>query len=258
MFPQFEIFGITVYSFWLSLSVSFVLFFWMLYKLSIKFWINTNFFLNDIFFYFISMFIFSRFFYIISEWRDFKFILWDSFIKFILMSDFNFSLIWWVLWFLLVLYFKIKKFKLKSEKYIDAIVLAFLFAWIIAYIWTFLGWQVIGKPTTLAIGVTYTNAFSKSPFSWAVFPLAVIYSIVCFLLFTILYITRVFIKVEWFVWNVWLIVFSCFLLIFEFFNGSPDIFNDFLFLNITQLGAVGLIIFGSIWFSKIYKKVWEA
>jgi len=32
---------------------------------------------------------------------------------------------------MLVLYFKIKKFKLKSEKYIDAAVLAFLFAAIV-------------------------------------------------------------------------------------------------------------------------------
>lgn len=258
MYPQFEIFWITVYSFGLALSISFVLFFWMLYKLSLKFWINTNFFLNNIFFYFITIFILSRLFYVISEWRDFKYILNEWYKNFFVMTDYNFSLIWWIIWFFLVLYFKIKKFKLKSEKYIDAAVLAFLFAAIIWYIGTFLWWQIIGKPTDLWIWVTYTNTFSKSPYSWAVFPLAILYSIFSFILFTWLYITRIFIKIEWFIGYIWMIIFSSLLLIFEFFNWNPDIFSSYVILNITQLGAIGLIIFASLWLSKIYKKESES
>ncbi len=258
MFPQFELFGIPVYTFWLSMSISFVLFFWMLYKLSLKYWINTNFFLNTILFYFLSIFIFSRLFYVISEWRDFKFIFKEWYLKFFFMSDYNVSLIWWIIWFFLVLFFKIKKYKLKSEKYIDAAVLAFLFAAIVWYIWTFLGWQIIWKPTDLSIWVTYTNAFSKSPYSWAVFPLAIFYSIFCFILFTWLYITKIFIKIEWFVWYLWMIIFSSLLLIFEFFNWSPDIFNSYIFINITQIWAIWLIIFASLWLSKIYKKEAES
>ncbi|MDD2565973.1 MAG: prolipoprotein diacylglyceryl transferase [Candidatus Gracilibacteria bacterium] len=174
------------------------------------------------------------------------------------MTDYNFSLIGGIIGFFLVLYFKIKKFKLKSEKYIDAAVLAFLFAAIIGYIGTFLGGQIIGKPTDLGIGVTYTNTFSKSPYSGAVFPLAILYSIFSFILFTGLYITRIFIKIEGFIGYIGMIIFSSLLLIFEFFNGNPDIFSSYVILNITQLGAIGLIIFASLGLSKIYKKESES
>ncbi len=255
MYPQFEIFSVTIYSFWIALSLAFVLFFWMLYRLSLKYWINTNFFLNNIFFYFISIFFFSRLFYILAEWREFKHIFNEWFFKFFFMSDYNFSLIWWIVGFMIVMYFKIKKYKLKSEKYIDAAVLAFLFAAIIWYIWTFLWWQVLWKPTTLPIWVIYTDPFNKSPFPGPIFPLAIIYSIICFLLFTWLYITRLFIKIEWFVWYLWIILFCSFLLIFEFFNWQiDDSFSSYIYLSMTQLWAIWLIIFAARWFSKIYKQ----
>lgn len=254
MFPQFEIYWVTIYSFWVALSISFLLFFWMLYRLSLKFWINSNFFLNNVFFYFISIFFFSRLFYIFSEWRDFKFVFREGYIKFLFMSDYNFSLIWWIFGFLIVLYFKIKNFKLKSEKYVDAIVLSFLFAWIIWFIWAFFWWQIIWKPTSLAIWVTYTSAFSKSPFSWPIFPLGIAYSIICFILFVWLYITRVFVKMEWYIWYLWMALFWAFLLILEFFNWIPDSFNSYIFINITQLWAIWLIVIAARWLKKIYKQ----
>lgn len=45
MYPQIEILGVTIYTFGLALSLSFILFFFMLYRLSEKFGINANFFL---------------------------------------------------------------------------------------------------------------------------------------------------------------------------------------------------------------------
>lgn len=258
MYPQFELFWIQIYSFWIALSISFVLFFWMLYKLSLKYWINSNFFLNSVFFYFISMFFFSRLFFILSEWRDFKYIFRESYSSFFLMNEYNFSIIGWAIWFFLVLYFKIKKFKLKSEKYIDAVVLAFFFAAIIWYIGAFLWWQILGKPTELSIWVVYNSALSKSPYPGPIFPLAFIYSVLSFILFTALYIIRIFTKIEWFIWYLWIIIFSSFLLIFEFFNWDTDIFSSYVYLNITQIGALFFIIFASLWLSKIYKKELEA
>lgn len=255
MYPQFEIFWYPIYSFWIALSISFILFFWMLYKLSLKFWINTNFFLNNIFFYFISMFFFSRLFYIIAEWRWFKHVLWDWFVPFLFMPDFNFSIIWAIIGFMLVLYFKIKKFKLKSDKYIDAAVLSFLFAWIVCYVWAYFWGQVLWKPTTLNIWVTCINAMCKSPYTWPTFPLAIIYSIICFLIFTWLYIARIFIKIEWLVWYLWIIIFCSLLLVFEFFNWEiADTFSSYIHLNMTQLGAIWLIIYAVRWFTKIYKQ----
>lgn len=254
MFPQFDLFGMQIYTFWLSMSIAFILFFWMLYKLSIKFWINSNFFLNSVFFYFISIFTFSRLFYILSEWRDFKFIFKEWYLKFFLMSDYNVSLIWWIFWFLLVLYFKLKKFKLKSDKYIDAIVLSFFFAAIIWYIWAFLWWQILWKPTSLWIWIIYDNPFNKSPYSWPIFPLAIFYSIFCFLLFVWLYIARIFVKIEWFVWYLWILIFCSLLLIFEFFNWSPDIFSSYIYINLTQIGAILLLLYATRWMSKIYRQ----
>ena len=254
MYPQFEIYWLPIFTFWIALSVSFVLFFWMLYKLSLKYWINTNFFLNNILFYFLSMFFVSRLFFIISDWRNSKFIFKEWFFKFIFMSDYNFSLIWGIVWFLAVLFFKIKKFKLKSEKYIDASTLAFLFAAIVWFLWAFLWWQIIWKPTDLWIWITYSNPLSRSPYSGPIFPLAVFYSIFSFLTFTWLYITRLFVKIEWFVWYLWIAIFSSLLLIFEFFNWNPDIFSSFIYLNITQIWAIWLIVYAWKWLMVIYKQ----
>ncbi|EKE26754.1 MAG: hypothetical protein ACD_4C00161G0001 [uncultured bacterium (gcode 4)] len=254
MYPQIQFWWITVYTFGLALSISFVLFFWMLYKLSLKFWINTNFFLGNIFFFFISSFTFSRLFYVIAEWRDFKYIFNQWFIRFFFMSDYNFSLIWWIIWFLLVLYINIKKFKLNSNKYVDAVVLSFLFAAVVWYIWAFLWWQIYWKPTELMIWIANTNPLSKNPYSSPTFPLAIIYSIISFLLFVSLYISKIFIKIEGFVGYVWLIIFASLLLIFEFFNWSSDIFSSFIYINLTQIWAVGLILIWARWLAKIYKQ----
>ena len=43
----------------------------------------------------------------------------------------------------------------KHEKYIDALVIAFLFAAVIGYIGAFLGGQIYGRPTSFPIGIIY-------------------------------------------------------------------------------------------------------
>jgi len=134
MFPSFSIFGITVYTFGLALSVSLGLFVWMLYRLSIKFGINTNFFLGNILFFFLSSFLFSRLFYVLAEWRDYKFIFQEGVFRFFFMSDYNFSLIGALFGFILILYINIRKFKLSSNKYMDAVFLSFFFAATVGFI----------------------------------------------------------------------------------------------------------------------------
>lgn len=74
MYPQIELFSVTIYTFGLSLSIAFVLFFFMLYKLSLKFGINANFFLGNVLWFFLSIFVFSRAFYIIAEWQNTQFL----------------------------------------------------------------------------------------------------------------------------------------------------------------------------------------
>ena len=253
MYPSFTLFGVTVYTFWLALSASLGLFIWMLYRLSLKFGINTNFFLGNILFFFLSSFLFSRIFYILAEWRDYKFIFSEGVFKFFFMSDYNFSLIWAFFWFLLVLYIYIRKFKLSSNKYIDAVILSFLFAAIVWFLWAFLGGQICGKPTDLSIGISYVNfPDSKCPFTSPTFPLALIYTIISFLLFSALYIVRQFINIEGFVGYIGILIFACVLFIGEFFSGNMDIFRSFIPLNLNQIGAIVLLLIGIRWLRRIY------
>lgn len=242
MYPQLDFFGIQIYTFGLALSISFILFFFMLYRLSLKYGINANFFLGNVLWYFVFSFIFSRFFYVIAEWRDFKFIFSEGILKFFLMSDYNFSLMGGVLGFMLVLLFQIQRYKLSARKYIDAVVLAFFFAAIVGFLGAFFGGQIYGRPTDLFFGITYTSSASNNPYTTPTFPLAIVYSIVSFILFTALYITRLFVKIEGLVGYVGLAIFASVLLIAERYNGSTDIFRSYFLLDLNQIGAVVLII----------------
>jgi len=253
MFPSFDLFpGITIYTFGLSLSIAFFLFFGMLYKLSVKFGINTNFFLGNVLLFFVSIFLFSRLFHIIAEWRDFKFIINDSFWKFLFMPDYNFSLMGGIFGFLLILLYQEKKFRFSIQKYIDACVLAFLFAAIVGFLGAFLGGQIYGKPTDLPIGISYAlSASSIISSPTPLFPLAIIYAITCFVLFSILYPLRMIIATEGLFGYLGIILFSCVLLIFEQFNGSDDIFRSFTTnsvlkngLDLNQIGSLFLILYG--------------
>lgn len=240
MYPQIEILGITIYTFGLALSISFLLFFFMLYKLSEKFGINANFFMGNVLWFFLSMFVFSRFFYIIAEWRDFQFLWSQGILNFLLMSDYNFSLMGGILGFMVVLLFQLKKFKISARKYVDAIVLSFLFAAIVGFIGAFFGGQIYGRPTDSFIGITVTNDNSHTSYASPMFPLALLYSIVSFFLFFCLYLIRKFTKIEGLVGYVGILLFSIILFSAEFYSGGSDIFEAYTFFNLNQIGAVFL------------------
>lgn len=255
MYPQIEIFSITIYTFGLALSVSFILFFFMLYKLSEKFGINANFFLGNVLSFFLSTFIFSRFFYIIAEWRDFQFLWSQGILNFLLMSDYNFSLMGGVFGFMLVLLFQLKRFKISSRKYIDAIVLAFLFASIIGFVGAFFGGQIYGRPTDSFMGIASTNDMSNTPYTSPMFPLALLYSFVSFTLFFCLYLVRKFTKIEGLVGYLGILLFSIILFSAEFYSGGTDIFRAYVFFNLNQIGAALLFLLGARGLYRIYKEV---
>lgn len=258
MFPFFELFWINIYSFWLALTMSFFLFLWMLKKLCHRFGINETFFLNRLIWYFLSVFFFSRLFYIISQWSDFKFI--KNPIEFFIMSDYNFSLVWAMFWFLVMLFTTLKIYNLKSGKYIDASVLAFLFVAIFAYIWAFMWWQVYGKDTSFGIEMLYTNPFSPVPYEVPIFPLALFYSFFSLLLFSGFYILALFVKIRWLIGYLAIFVFSSLLLILEVFSGKIDFFKTYIWINFTQFVAIFFIIFAWYQLYTIYKspKKYEA
>lgn len=252
MFPFFELFNwIFIYTFWLTLTICFFLFLWMLKRLCHRFWINDTFFFNRILLYFLSIFIFSRLFYVISRWSDFKFI--KEPIQFFLMSDYNFSLMWAIFWFFVVLFATTIKNWLRAGKYIDASVLSFLFVWVLGYIWAFLWWQVYWKETNLWIEILYNSNFSPVPYEVPVFPLALFYAFFCFILFSVLYMFWMFIKVRWIVWYAWVVLFSILLLILESFSWKYDFFKIEIWINFTQICAIILWIFWFIGLYRIYK-----
>ena len=92
------------------------------------------------------------------------------------MDNYNLSFIGGVVGFTGVLVYKLIRYEQPKEKYIDIVVLSFLFAAIIGYIAAFLGGQIYGKPTLLPIGMIYGNE-SPVPYTSSILPLALLYSL---------------------------------------------------------------------------------
>ncbi len=219
MYPSFTIFGITIYSFGLALSFSFLAFFGLLYHLSLKIGIHTNFFFGNVLAFFLGSFVFSRLFYIVAEWRDFKYLFLEGkgVLEFFFMSDYNFALMGGVFGFFLVLLIQIRRFRLSGNKFIDTVVLAFLLASVIGFIGAFLGGQIYGRPTTLPIGITYHHS-AINPYTTPVFPLALMYAAAAAILGAGLYVLRLFVRIDGFVGYVGMALFATVLLGGEVFR----------------------------------------
>lgn len=241
MYPFFEIFSIRIYTFWFSITIMFFLFYRMLGKLSSRFNYDFNLFKANILWFFISTFIFSRLFYVLAQWNDMKFI--KKTFEFFIMSDYNFSLYWAIFGFFLMLVINLKLRKESIIKYIDGVVLSFTFVLVLGYIWAFLWWQVYWSPTNLWIEIKYSNSNSLVPFTVPIFPLPIVYSILSFLLFSSLYILKMYIKTKWFIGYLGLWAFASISLIFEFFSWKDDIFSVKFFLNFNQICAIILLFF---------------
>ena len=242
MFPLFEpIDWFIIYTFWLSLWLCFFLFLWMLKKQSDKIWFDYIIFKKNILWYFLSVFIFSRLFYVIWKWHDLKYI--KNTFEFFVMNDYNFSLAWAITWFFIVLFITLKIRKERLNNFIDWIVISLLFVLIFGFIWALLGWQVYGRETSIGIEILYTNPFTPIPFQVPIFPLPIVYSVLFFILFSVAYISSMYIHVKWIVWYVWLIAIWSMFLIFDFFSWKYDIFKDSIGINLMQTFSVFLIIF---------------
>lgn len=243
-----------IYTFWLWLSLSFIAFIYMLRKMSKKTGVNQNFFAGNALLFVGSTFLFSRLFFIISEWSDYKYLIQDRIVNFFLMTDYNLSFIWGVFGFLLVLIYLIYRHQQSHEKYIDVIVVSFFFAAIIGYLAALLGGQIYGKPTGLPIGIVYQGEDMNIPYTSAVIPLALFYSLLSFTTFTLLYIAKELNKIPGFIGYMGIGIFSIILLVGEFFSGAQDIFHSFIGINLTQVGAIVGIFTSGLWlFRKIGK-----
>ncbi len=233
---SFYVFWYPVYIFGLTIVICFFLFLWMLKKLSLRFGFEYHFITNSILWYFLSVFLFSRIFYIISMWKDMRYI--KDPLDFFIMADYNFSLFWALFGFLWILFLNTKLFKKSIHKYIDWIILSFLFIAIIWYIGAFFWGQTYGVITNF--GFEITSNYGNNP--WKLFPLALVYSWICFLLFSGLYILSLYVKTRGIIGYVGLGIFSAFILWLEFFSGKPDIFKATLNMNLSQISAIICII----------------
>ena len=246
MYPFFEIFSwVFIYAFWLSLSICFFVFLFLLQRNAKRFWYDFSFFTHNIVWFFLSIFFFSRLFYVIANWYDQRFI-WENPIQFFIMSDFNFSLFGAIFWFIIIYYVLTRIEKRDFERYIDWIVIAFFATLVIWFIWSFFGWQVYGRETHFWIEILYNrHNFSPVPFQVPIFPLPLVYALLSFFIWIWLYILTLFINIKAFVWYVGLILFSALILVFENFSGKSDILNWFAFINFPQLCAIILVIWSS-------------
>ena len=129
-------------------------------------------------------------------------------------------------------------------KYLDAVILSFLFAGVVGYLGAFIGGQIYGKPTNLPFGITYSDPETMNPYTSPVVPLAVIYAFFSFVIFVVLYIARAaFVKIDGLVGYLGISAFAPVLLIGEFWNGAEDSLKGIFFLNLTQIMAVVCLLF---------------
>ena len=242
MFPFFEpIQWFIIYSFWITIIICFFLFLLMFEKLKIRFWYKIDFFKKNILWFFIWTFLFSRLFYVIWKWNDLKYI--QNPFEFLIMDSYNFSLAWAIFWFLII--FKILNRQKKENiiNFIDWLTVSLLFVLFIGFIWALFWWQVYWKETTFWIELLYNHPFTPIPYQIPIFPLPIIYSILFFILFSISYISSLYIHIKWIIWYIWLISISCIIIIFDFFSWKYDIFKDLIWINLNQIFFIFFIIF---------------
>lgn len=246
MFPFFEIsifgFWIWIYTFWLTVTICFFLFVWMLKKLSVRFGFDFLIFKKNLLWFFISTFFFSRLFYVIWRWHDLKHI--ENPLEFFIMDDYNFSLVWAIFWFFLVFFIVSKIRKENLDKFIDGIAISFFFVLTIWFAWALLWWQVYWKATNYTdIWITYTHPHTQVASQVPVFPLPIVYSILFFILFSLLYILSMYVKEKSILWYIWFILFSSIIFTFEFFSWKFDIFKDWIWINLNQIFAIFIVLF---------------
>lgn len=240
MFPLFEPYEwFIIYTFWLTLAVCFFLFIWILKKLSVRFWYDYIIFQKNILWYFLWVFFFSRLFYIIGKWHDLKYI--KNPFEFFIMNDYNFSLAGAIVWFFIVLLITLKIRKEKLDDFIDWVAISLFLVLFVGFIWALLGGQVYGRETLFGIEIIYNHPFTPVPYQVPVFPLPIVYSILFFILFSVSYISSLYIHLKWIIWYIGMIIMGSLILIFDFFSGKYDIFKDALGINLSQFFAIILI-----------------
>jgi prolipoprotein diacylglyceryltransferase len=169
------------------------------------------------------------------------------------MSEFNFSLFWGMFGFGLVLYTLTRLEKSNLLRYIDGVVLSFLFIMVVWYIGAIFWGQVYGRETMIGIELLYSHPHSLVASQVPVFPLPIVYTLMSFIIFSGMYILSLFVHIRWYIGYIWLVLFGAMILIFESFSGKQDILSVSSVFNLPQVFALILIVWSWYQFSQIFK-----
>ncbi len=253
---------ISVYTFGICMIIAWGIFFTLLHYFSIQRGISKHIF-GSIIDFTLAIFFFGRLFYILAEWRSERFLFVDLFEKwnliqflkeFFITDNYSISFAGGVIGFIIVFIWKTWNNTKDRPKYWDSIVPAFLIAASVWYLWTLFGWQIYGIVMDTFFSITYRGTNSSVPFQNPTFPLPIFYTL--FSLLTVFFLYRIDTKMilpEWFIGYMGMGIFSIVLFLGEFLNGASDLFSSRIYLNITQIIALGLISYAMVWLLRIIK-----
>ena len=263
MYPVINLWNwITIYTFWLSIIIAWAVFFMLLHYFSLMRWLPRHIF-DSIIDFTLSIFFFGRLFYILSDWRTEKFLFVDlfstgdifAFLKqFFITDNYGLSFAGWVVGFLVIFLYKTWTKERERPKYWDSIVPSFLIAASIGYIGALLGGQIYGIVLDTWFSIQYTSPDSIVPFQNPTFPLPILYSLFALLTTYFLYRVDRHIQLpEGLIGYMGMGIFSIVLFLWEFLNGASDLFSSRIYLDLTQIIALGLISYALIWILRIIK-----
>jgi hypothetical protein len=261
MFPLFHITPfIEVHLFGIFLVSAWIVFFWLLHKYSLEHGLSKNIF-GDIVSYTLSIFFVGRLFYMLSDWRNEKYLFIElteggwviDFLKgFFITENYELSLAWWIIWFLIVFIWKIYRTRVHIGKSIDILTRSFFWAAIIGYIGSLLGWQIYGIAFDSIVSLQYMDKNSIVPIWSARFPLPIVYILLS--LGGAILIEKLYKDIsvpDGFIGYIGIGYYGIILFLFEFLSGSADMFESYPpYIGINQIIWLWCIIFSLIWIIK--------
>lgn len=263
MYPTLEIFSVRFYTFGFIVACTWLLFFVLLHRFSLQRGLLRPIF-SDIITFTLSIFFFARVFHILRDWLDEKFILMEllegrvgEFLKlFFIPQNYLFSLFGAIVGFTIIFIIKTHTQRKDRNRYIDAIVLAFLSSSLLGYFWALLGGQIYGIPFSSPISIVYDHADSIVKDRAPLFPLAFFYIIITgAILFGIQKFNSQKILPDGFIGYIGIGAFSLMIFLWEFLDGArKDIFYDFFSLSLNQLWALFGLIFAILWLLRLIQK----
>lgn len=263
MYPTLEIFSVRFYTFGVIIACTWLLFFVLLHRFSLQRGLLRPIF-SDIITFTLSIFFFARVFHIFRDWLDEKFILMElldgkvgEFLKlFFIPQNYLFSLFGAIVGFTLIFIIKTHMVKKDRNRYIDAIVLAFLSSGLLGYFGALLGGQVYGIPFSSPVSITYDHVDTIVKDRAPLFPLAFLYIIITAgILFGIQKFSTKRALPDGFMGYIGIGAFSLMIFLWEFLDGArKDIFYDFFSLSLNQLWALLGLIFAILWLLRLIQK----